>query len=60
MRVKFNWVQNEGYSLGDNISDSSEKLLLRGRGKVSIFDFGEGRVHAIKHISFCRKFLLVS
>ena len=29
--------QNEDYSLGDNISDNSEKLLQIGRGKVSIY-----------------------
>ena len=28
--------QNEDYSPRDSISDSSEKLLQRGRGKVSI------------------------
>ena len=53
--VKFYWGQNEDFSLGDNTSDSSERLLQRGRGKVDICDFGKGRVHAIKHIveSFC-------
>ena len=35
--VKFYWGQNEEYSLGDNISDSSEKLLQRGREEVNIF-----------------------
>ena len=38
-------------TLGDSISDSSEKLLQRGRGKVNIWDFGEGRVCAVNHIS---------
>ena len=28
--------QNEDYSLGNSTSDSSERLLQRGRGKVSI------------------------
>ena len=31
--------QNEDYSLGDSLSDSSEELLQRGRGKVSIIGF---------------------
>ena len=36
--------QNEDYSLGDNISDSSEKLLQRGWGEISsTYDFIEGR-----------------
>ena len=36
--------QNEDYSLGDNISDSSEKLLQRGWGEISsTYDFSEGR-----------------
>ena len=38
----------------DRNSDSSEKLLQRG-GKEVICDFGEGRVHAIKHIFFFQK-----
>ena len=29
--------QNEDYSPGDSISDSSEKLLQRGRRKISIY-----------------------
>ena len=46
---------------GHSISDNSEKLLQRGRGKRRyISDFGKGWVHAIKHVFFCRKFLLVS
>ena len=37
-RVKFYLGQNEDYSLGDSILDSSEKLFQRGRGKkVSIY-----------------------
>ena len=37
---------------GEN-SSSSEKLLQRGRRKRQyICDFGEGRVHATKHILF--------
>ena len=43
--------QYEGYSLGDSISDSSKKLLRRGsRGGQYLCDFGEGEIHAIKHI----------
>ena len=42
--------QNEDYSPGDSISDSSEKLLQRGRGEDQyICDFGEGGIHAVKH-----------
>ena len=33
--VKFYLGQNEDYSPGDSIADSSEKLLQRGKGKVS-------------------------
>ena len=34
-------------------SDSSERLLQRGRGEGQYMcDFGEERVHAIKHIFF--------
>ena len=51
--VKFYLGQNEDYSLGDSISDSSEKLLQKGGGEGQyIYDFGEGEVHAIKHIYF--------
>ena len=40
-------------SLGDNISDSFEKLLQRGRGEgQDICNFGEGGGHAINHIFF--------
>ena len=45
--------QNEDCSLEESTSDSSEKLLQRGTGEGQyICDFGEGRVHAIKHIFF--------
>ena len=49
--LRFLGGQNEDYSLGDSISDSSENLHQRGRGKVTIiYDFSEGGyVH--KHIS---------
>lgn len=42
LRVKFYWEQNIDYRLGDNLSDSSEKLLHRGHGEGQfICDFGE-------------------
>ena len=57
LQVKFGLRQNEDCSLGDSVSDSSEKLLQRGKGEGQyICDFGEGRVHAIKHIIFYRRF----
>ena len=45
--------QNGDYCLGESISDSSEQLLQRGsrRGQC-IWDSGERRVHANKHIFF--------
>jgi len=53
LQVKLHLGENEDCSLGDNTSDSSEKLLQRGTGEGQyICDFGEGRVHAIKHIFF--------
>ena len=42
--------QNEDCSLGDSISDSSEKLLRGRREGQHICDFGEGGVHAIRYI----------
>ena len=43
--------QYEGYSLGDSISDSSKKLLQRGRGEGQyLCDFGKREIHAVKHI----------
>ena len=51
LRVKFYLGQNEDWSPVDSTSDSSEKLLQRGRGEGQyICDFGEGGVHAIKCI----------
>ena len=48
--------QSQDYSPGDIISDSSEKLLQRGRREGQyICDFGEEGVHAIKHIFFLQK-----
>ena len=61
LRIKFYLGENENYSSGDSISGSSEKLLQRRNGGGQyICDFGEGGVYAIKHIFFCRRFLLVS
>ena len=54
MQVKFYLGQkNENWSPEDSTSDSSEKLLQRGRGKGQyICDFGEERIHAVKHMFF--------
>lgn len=52
--------QNEDYSSRDSISDSSEELLQRGRVEGQhVCDFGEGEVHAIRHIPLFRRLLLV-
>ena len=51
--AKFYLGQNEDYSPGDSISESSEKLLQRGGcGGQNIYDFREGGDHAIKHMIF--------
>ena len=43
LQVKFPLGQNEDCSLGESISDGSEKLLQRGKGKVSVtHDVSEG------------------
>ena len=58
MGVKFYLEQNEDCSTVDSTSDSSEKLLQIGRWVHQyICDFGEGRVHVVKHIFF-QKLLL--
>ena len=50
--------KNEDCSLGDSTSDCSEELLQRGRRKGQyICDFGDGRVHATKHIFFVQVFV---
>ena len=51
--IKFYLGQNEDYSLGDNTSGSSEKLL-HGVGEEGqyICNFDERRVPATKHIFF--------
>ena len=66
MGVKFYLRQNEDYSLGDSLSDSSEKLLQRGRGKISVTEFfvKRGYTESSKHFSsglllVRRKLLLV-
>ena len=48
-KFSFSWGKNEGYSPGDSIS-VLRKCIKKVGGKVSICDFGEGEVHAIKHI----------
>ena len=55
LQVKFYLGQYEDYSLGDNTSDSSEELLRQGEGQY-VQDFGEGGVHAIRHIFFAEVF----
>ena len=52
--------QNEDDSIGNNISDGSEKLLQRGGGKVSIYViwWRGNRCHQTHR--FCRGFLLVT
>ena len=51
--VEFYVGQNEDYSPGDSISESSEKLLQRSKGECQyIWNSGEGEVHAIKHFFF--------
>ena len=56
MRVASNFYlgQNEDYSPGDSISESSEELLQRGSGGGGQYrcDFAEGGVHALEHICF--------
>ena len=57
MRVKFYLGQYEDCSLGDSTSDSAAKLFQRGsRKRRYIRDFGEGEVHAMKHILFAEGF----
>ena len=51
MGVKIYLGQNEVCSPEDSTSESSERLLQRGQGHgPCICDFGEGEVHAIKHL----------
>ena len=56
VKVKFYLEQNEDYSLGDSISDSSEKLLQRGSGGRSIYMIlVKGKFNSVKHL-FYKKF----
>ena len=55
---KFYMGQNEDDSPGDSSSDTSEKLLQRGRGKVSIYVILVST--CIQARIFCRRFLLVT
>ena len=41
--------QKEDYSLGDSISDSSGKLLWKGKGEVSIHVILVKGVHVVQH-----------
>ena len=41
---------NQDYSQGDNLSDSSEELLQKGRGEVSIHMILVKSIREIKHI----------
>ena len=69
MRVKFYLGQNEDYSVGDSLSDSSEKLLQSGgrESKVSIYVIlVKGKymqsstfLNYDYYYYFCRRFLLV-
>ena len=55
LRIKFYLGQNEDFSLGDSTSDSSEKLLQRGRGgKLIYVTLVKGDFSAIKHLSYER------
>ena len=60
--VKFHLGPNEDYSPGDSISDNSEKLLQRHRGKVSIHIIlvKWGKCHQVCIYIYCRRFLLVA
>ena len=55
-QAQFYLEQNEDCSLGDGISDISEKLLQRNKGEICICDFGESCNQA--H-DFCQRLLLV-
>ena len=60
LQVKSYPGQNEDFSPGDSISDSSEKLLQRDSGEGQyVCDFGEGGVHALKNIFFLQKVFTV-
>ena len=51
LQAEFYLGHKEDCSLEDSTSDSSEKLLQRGREKDQyICDFGEGGIRALRHI----------
>ena len=53
--------QNEDYGLEDSIQVALRNCSkVVGGGGQYISDFGEGAVHAIKHVFFCRRFLLIT
>ena len=57
VQVKFYLGQNEDCSPGDSITDSSEKLLQRGRGEGQYRgDFGKGSIYVIKQGFFAECF----
>ena len=59
LSVKFYLGQNEDYSSGDSMSDSSKQLLQRARKEGQyICSFGEGGAHAIKYLFFVEVFCL--
>ena len=56
--MKFYLGQNEDYSLGGSISDSSERLLQSGSGGKSIYKvLVKGEFNAMKH-SICKRFFV--
>ena len=52
--------QDEDYSLGHSISDRSEKLLQKDRGKVNINMLLVKGKHMQSNTYFCRRFLLAT
>ena len=58
--LNFYWGQNEDYKLGNCISDISEKPFQRAGGRSVYIWFSKGGMHAIKHIFFCRRILLIT
>ena len=55
LSIKFYLGQNSNYTPGDSISDISESVLKRKKSQY-ICDFGEGSVHAVKHVCFAEGF----
>ena len=54
--MKFYLGQNEDYSPGDSISDSSEKLLQRGRGNMMFVILVKRGKVKVKSLSRVRPF----